>query len=424
MASNESDHISFVCNNDNDESNNNDNDYISFVCNYDREGLRHLGKHLLSLLDWRSLVRLKRASHQVKTKICSRNKNAPAGVAFPPASAQSGKASPCSKARKRFWFRHTKNYKDFALAQQRRKGACCSGSSKGGGSRQHWGSGSPSPWGKELFHFGPRGEDGEWSWEENELTKRAERDPAFWLDQQLARGRRHRWDPVGKTSLLCFCPIFLRIFKKTGLELGNQWASVFTPAFWDDNWVTLFICGTGIYILISIFVFMHFWKVDSDIPCHQSIWLWSDNHKKDDISYRDRGETEKNEIFFWSHTLKKDQRLSGQRLTRWCQYSVSTSTPGTENKHERYFFSKGIFSPKVVGVSGMAWVFQRHHCWKRLGLQKTGHSLPPKVFFYGIVFNSNSHQRELGSVRAVETRRSVSGLQVIWTFNLWWHQHK
>ena len=49
---------------------------------------------------------------------------------------------------------------------------------------------------------------------------------------------------------------------------------------------------------------------------------------------------------------------------------------------------KGIFSPKVVGVSGMAWIFQRHHCWKRLSLQKTGHSLPPKVFFYGIVFNS------------------------------------
>jgi len=42
-----------------------DSDYISLVCNYDREGLRHLGKHLLSLLDWRSLVRLKRASRQV-----------------------------------------------------------------------------------------------------------------------------------------------------------------------------------------------------------------------------------------------------------------------------------------------------------------------------------------------------------------------
>ena len=42
---------------------------------------------------------------------------------------------------------------------------------------------------------------------------------------------------------------------------------------------------------------------------------------------------------------------------------------------------KGIFSPKVVGFSGMAWVFQRHHCWKRLSLQKTGQSLPPKVFF-------------------------------------------
>ena len=50
---------------------------------------------------------------------------------------------------------------------------------------------------------------------------------------------------------------------------------------------------------------------------------------------------------------------------------------------------KGIFSPKVVGFSGMAWVFQRHHCWKRLGLQKTGQSLPPKVYFYRIVFNSH-----------------------------------
>jgi len=42
-----------------------DSDYISLVCNYDREGLRHIGKHLLSLLDWRSLVCLKRASRQV-----------------------------------------------------------------------------------------------------------------------------------------------------------------------------------------------------------------------------------------------------------------------------------------------------------------------------------------------------------------------
>ena len=113
-------------------------------------------------------------------------------------------------------------------------------------------------------------------------------------------------DGILSVKHLCcvFVPFFLRIFKKTGLELGNQWASVFTPAFWDDNWVTLFIWGTGIYILISIFVFMHFWKVDSDIPCHQSIWLWSDNHKKDDISYRDRGETGKKEIFFWRNTLK------------------------------------------------------------------------------------------------------------------------
>ena len=42
-----------------------DTDYISEVCDFDREGLRHLGHHLLSLLDWRSLVRLKRACPQV-----------------------------------------------------------------------------------------------------------------------------------------------------------------------------------------------------------------------------------------------------------------------------------------------------------------------------------------------------------------------
>ena len=42
-----------------------DTDFISEVCDFDREGLRHLGHHLLSLLDWRSLVRLKRACPQV-----------------------------------------------------------------------------------------------------------------------------------------------------------------------------------------------------------------------------------------------------------------------------------------------------------------------------------------------------------------------
>ena len=42
-----------------------DTDYISEVCDFDREGLRHLGHHLLSLLDWGSLVRLKRACPQV-----------------------------------------------------------------------------------------------------------------------------------------------------------------------------------------------------------------------------------------------------------------------------------------------------------------------------------------------------------------------
>ena len=42
-----------------------DTDYISEVCDFDREGLRHLGHHLLSLLDWRFLVRLKRACPQV-----------------------------------------------------------------------------------------------------------------------------------------------------------------------------------------------------------------------------------------------------------------------------------------------------------------------------------------------------------------------
>ena len=154
--------------------------------------------------------------------------------------------------------------------------------------------------------------------------------------------------------------------KKTGLGLGNEWASVFTPAVWDDNWVTLFIWGTGIYILISIFVFMHFWKVDSDIPCHQSIWLWSDNHKKDDISYRDRGETEKHEIFFWSHTFKKHQRLSGQRLTRWCQYSVSTSTPGMYRKQtwKVFFLQRWLVSLEWLGffngtTVGSASVYRR-----------------------------------------------------------------
>ena len=49
-----------------------DTDYISEVCDFDREGLRHLGHHLLSLLDWRSLVRLKRACPQVDVPSSSR----------------------------------------------------------------------------------------------------------------------------------------------------------------------------------------------------------------------------------------------------------------------------------------------------------------------------------------------------------------
>ena len=63
MERNQSDHISLDCKSEERKQ----SDYISFVCNFDREGLRHLGKHLLSLLDWRSLVRLKRASPQVRS---------------------------------------------------------------------------------------------------------------------------------------------------------------------------------------------------------------------------------------------------------------------------------------------------------------------------------------------------------------------
>ena len=49
-------------------------DYISLLCNFDREGLRHVAKHLLRLLDWRSLVCLKRASRQVGShKICEKD---------------------------------------------------------------------------------------------------------------------------------------------------------------------------------------------------------------------------------------------------------------------------------------------------------------------------------------------------------------
>ena len=62
MERNQSDHISLDGSEERKQS-----DYISLVCNFDREGLRHLGKHLLSLLDWRSLVRLKRASPQVRS---------------------------------------------------------------------------------------------------------------------------------------------------------------------------------------------------------------------------------------------------------------------------------------------------------------------------------------------------------------------
>ena len=76
-----------------------ESDYISLVCNYDREGLRHLGKHLLSLLDWRSLVRLKRASRQVESRRFAHDSmTSLEGVVFPPASAIFGKASSCIQA--------------------------------------------------------------------------------------------------------------------------------------------------------------------------------------------------------------------------------------------------------------------------------------------------------------------------------------
>ena len=65
MERNQSDHISLDCKSEERKQ----SDYISFVCNFDREGLRHLGKHLLSLLDWRSLVCLKRASQVGSHKI-------------------------------------------------------------------------------------------------------------------------------------------------------------------------------------------------------------------------------------------------------------------------------------------------------------------------------------------------------------------